>query len=276
VILPDRTPFSTDKYLPFTIGSGATGVLLLHGYLGTPAEVRGIAESLSRNGTTNHGILLPGFGKDIANLGSVTQINWLSTAETAWQSISSRHPRRVIVGYSMGGAVAIQLAVKHSPDALVLIAPFWKAPGVLAPLVSVFKHIIRVIRPFQFVDFENEEIRSYFEGMYPNMDLENPANQKFARENFVIPLASVDEVLRLGKSAYEAAARISVPILIIQGQQDMIVRPSNTKSLVRQIPACQVEYAEIPGAHDLISEESENHHLVVDLIQEFIEVNAGE
>ena len=276
MIVPNRTPFSTNKYLPFTIGSGATGVLFLHGYLGTPAEVRGIADTLSRNGTTNHGILLPGFGRDIANLGSVTRNNWLSTGETAWQSIRSRHPRRVIVGYSMGGAVAIQLAVKHPPDALVLIAPFWKAPGVLAPLVSVFKHIVQVIRPFQFINFENEEFRSYFESMYPEMELEDPANQRFARENFVIPLSSVDEVLKLGKSAYKAAAKINRPTLIIQGQQDPIVRPSMSRSLVSQIPACQVEYAEIPGAHDLISEESENHHQVVDLIQEFIEVNAGE
>ena len=52
----------------FTLPGGRPAALLLHGFLGTPAEMRGLGEALHEQGWTVYAPLLPGFGSDIETL----------------------------------------------------------------------------------------------------------------------------------------------------------------------------------------------------------------
>lgn len=263
-------PYSSKEHQPFVLGTGPIGVLWIHGFLGTPAEVRDMADALALNETSNHGILLPGFGKDIDRLGEVTYADWLEAAESAWNVVRSDHLINIIIGYSMGGAIAIHLAVSQPPDALILVAPYWKAPGILHPLVLIFKHVLKEIRPFQFADFKNRDTRRYLESTYTGLDLDSPTGQKYAKKNFMIPLSSVDEVLKLGKNAYSKVSQITCPTLILQGEQDKIVRPDDTQIMVNQIPKNLARYIELSGGHALLDPDSASNKGVIELVQKFI------
>lgn len=256
---PDPTPpapmfFSEPEHQPFVIGSGRTGALLLHGFMGTPAEMRPLASELAAVGLGACGPLLPGFGADIARLPQMDRRQWLAAAQGAWGDVRAAHAQTVLIGFSMGGALALHLAAAHPPDALVLIAPFWRAGGWQFNLLPVLRHVVPSIAPFQKADFTNPEVHAQLTAIAPDIDLSDPETQRFLREEVRLPLSVLDELRRLGKEAYELAATVRVPTLVIQGQQDALVAPEASRQLAARLPLAT--YTEVPGDHGLMHPDS--------------------
>jgi carboxylesterase len=266
--LPELIPYRGAEHLPFEIGEGQSGVLLLHGFTGTPAEMRPLGDKLAQNGLRSVGILLPGFGPDIVNLNRQSQQGWLSAAEQAWQNLQSTSPVSILVGYSMGAAIAIQLALTAPPDLLVLISPFWKAPGLLPALLPIAKIIVPNLRPFRRADFSDPRLRHMFSKMLPSANLDDARVQQTIRDQFVLPLAAMHEVLQMGKRSYQLGPRLQTQILVIQGKRDPVVRPQETRKLVSRLPSRLTKAIEVDAGHDLIMEGSTSLSQVANMILE--------
>ena len=116
--------YSAPEHQPFALGEGPVGALLLHGFPGTPAEMRPLGEKLAAAGWAAYGPLLPGFGPQIATLGKKTRHDWLAAAQEKWQQVQARHQTAVLIGLSMGGALAL-----NDPD------KGWLGPGAVADAV---------------------------------------------------------------------------------------------------------------------------------------------
>src|SRR3954470_20421448 len=91
----------------FDFGEGSSRALLIHGFLGSPRDMRPLAEALNAAGVAARGVLLPGFGPDIARLSRVQAEEWLDAARKAWHDVRRGAERATLVGFSMGGAVAL-------------------------------------------------------------------------------------------------------------------------------------------------------------------------
>jgi carboxylesterase len=263
-------PYSGPEHQPFQLGDGPNGALLIHGFPGTPAEMRGIGGVLAENGWHAHGPLLPGFGPDIVNLSERRRQDWLSVMQAEWEALHSSHQACALIGYSMGGALALHLAERLPPDKLVLIAPFWRLPGLLPRLVPIFKLVMPEMRPFKDADFDDAEVRAGFERLMPEVDLKHPEVQTYLREEVTLPLSVVHEVFRLGAEARRLARSVAVPTLVIQGRDDHMVRPDLTQMLVERLGSEAVTYQEIAGGHELIHEYSEQKTLVAELTADFL------
>jgi carboxylesterase len=252
--------------------------LLIHGFPGTPAEVRGIGAALAGNGWHARGPLLPGFGPDIVTLADKRRTDWLEAVGAEWGALLAEHDPCVLVGFSMGGALALNLAQRYPPDRLVLIAPFWRLPGLLPRLVPVLKLVMPEMRPFKDADFDAPEVQAGFQRLLPDVDLDDPQVRDYLREELTLPLSVIDEVFRLGAEAHRLARTVSVPTLVIQGRDDQMARPELTRKLVERLgdgPADgQVVYREIGGPHELIHEGSEQQAEVIELITDFLNWNS--
>jgi carboxylesterase len=242
--------FSEPEHRPFEMGAGPAGALLIHGFMGTPAEMRPLAERLIAAGLSVRGPLLPGFGPDVPRLAQMDRGQWLATAAADWAEVLAAHEQAVLIGFSMGAAVALHLAAVNPPDALILIAPFWRAGGWQFGLLPLLRHVVPSIAPFEKADFSDPDVRRQMATMAPGVDLEDEATQQFLREEVRLPLSVLDELRRLGKEAIETAPSIQVPTLVIQGQQDAVVDPRHTKQLVDRLP--RVTYRPIPGDHSFM------------------------
>lgn len=269
-MLSELIPFRDAEHLPFEIGKGQSSVLLLHGFTGTPAEMRPLGEKLAQDGFRSIGIMLPGFGPDIINLNQRKQRDWLSAAEQTWQQITYASQRSILVGYSMGASIAIQVAVAAPPDLLVLISPFWRAPGLLPGLVPVAKRIVPNLRPFRNANFEEPRLRHMFSKMLPTANLDDATVQQTIRDEFVLPLSAIDEVLRMGRRSYHLASQLQTKTLVIQGKHDIVVRPQETRRLVSRLPANLTTSIEIDAGHDMILENSESLAQVANIILEAV------
>src|SRR5688572_15481652 len=117
--------YAEPEHQPFLIPGGSSRALLIHGFLGSPRDVRPLAEELAAAGVTARGVLLPGFGDQIDRLRGVKARQWLETARDAWEETRDGAQRATLIGFSMGGAVALRLAAEAglAPDQLILLAP---------------------------------------------------------------------------------------------------------------------------------------------------------
>jgi carboxylesterase len=272
--LEELKPYQSPEHQPFQLGQGPGGVLLIHGFPGTPAEVRGIGKALAENGWHARGPLLPGFGPDIITLAEKRRVDWLEAVGAEWGALLAEHDPCVLIGFSMGGALALHLAQRLPPDRLVLIAPFWRLPGVLPRLVPVLKGVMPEMRPFKDADFDTPEVQAGFQRLLPDVDLDDPQVRDYLREKITLPLSVIDEVFRLGAEAHRLAKAVSVPALVIQGRDDRTVRPELTRKLAERLGDGQADgqaiYREIGGPHELIHENSEQQAEVIELIIDFL------
>src|SRR5437588_11627070 len=95
-------------------------VLLLHGLTGTPLDMRPIADALVADGYTVSAPLLPGRGTRPADMETLSWEDWMSGALSAYDDLQAGHREIVVGGLSAGGTMALDLALRRRPAALLL------------------------------------------------------------------------------------------------------------------------------------------------------------
>jgi len=247
--------FYTDsEHEPFLFEAGPSRALLIHGFLGSPRELRPLARELTDAGVTARGVLLPGFGADIARLGTVQAKEWLAAARGAWEETREGASRTTLIGFSMGGAVALRLATETglAPDQLILLAPHWKFADRRAVVLPMAKYLIREFKPFGRIDFDSPDMRRMLTEMAPGADLDDPEVRHKLRNSATIPTCALDQLRRVGVSAAARASRISAPTTIVQGLQDSTTLPAYSRHLAARMGA---DLREIPGDHLIVDPE---------------------
>lgn len=243
--------FQGEEHRAFTLSGGRAVVLLVHGFPGTPAELRPLAESLHRAGWTVHGLLLPGHGAQIETLFDHSHTDWLTAVQTTLADLQRSAQPVLLIGYSLGAALALQAAVVQPPTALALLAPFWRLGTTWQQWVGfLLKPIFRRVRPFQKTNFTNPQVRHGLTNLLPEINLDDPEVQQTLRQ-LTIPTRIFEELYRVGQGAYRAAPRAVWPTLIVQGRQDEVVRPELTRQLTKRLPG-PLRYREVPSGHYMI------------------------
>jgi carboxylesterase len=112
---PDTAPFAAD--------GGPVGVVVSHGFTGTPASVRAWAEHLAAAGFAVRLPLLPGHGTDWRDANRTTWPQWYGAIEDAYTDLGSRCSTVFACGLSMGGTLVLRLAEQQPVAGLVLVNP---------------------------------------------------------------------------------------------------------------------------------------------------------
>jgi len=245
--------YQGEEHRPFCWNGGAAAALLVHGFPGTPAEMRPLGQALHRAGWTAHGLLLPGFGAQIETLPEKRFGEWAAAVRDSLIELRREHSAVVLVGYSMGGALALQVAARDSRElaGVVLISPFWqlgtRGQQLLWPAIRL---LLRQIRPFEKADFDDPELRRSILQFMPEADLDDEETRRFVR-SISLPTRTLDELRKAGRAAFRNAPAVALPTLVVQGTRDEVVRPEHTRRLIERISG-RVSYRELGAGHDLI------------------------
>lgn len=246
--------FQGQEHQPFFWQAGQPAALLVHGFMGTPAEMRPLGQAFQVAGWTVQGLLLPGFGRQLDSLFQRRYPEWIEAADAALAALQAQHWPVVLVGYSMGAAVALNVAARRPPSGVILVAPFWRVGTPIQRLIyQVLKRIFRRPQPFKKADFADPRLRELFAGLLPDLNLDDPTAQEAIRQ-LRVPASFADQVFAVGKAAGRAAARVSAPALIIQGLEDEAVRPAATRQLLQSLSG-PVQYLELAADHELVRPE---------------------
>jgi carboxylesterase len=130
--------------------SDAPAVLIIHGAGDTPQTVRYLANALFEHGYHVDAPLLSGHGREIADFRRVRADDWMADVRTAYVDLTQSHDWVAVIGVSMGGALAVQLAAEQ-PDipALGLVAPYLAMPVKIdraAKLSRIWGIVMPIVR----------------------------------------------------------------------------------------------------------------------------------
>jgi len=245
-------PFNGHEHFDFTFSGAKPAALLVHGFPGTPAEMRPLAKALHERGWTVRGLLLPGFGSDLDTLPVRRAEDWTDALKNALLELRAQHDPVMVVGNSMGASLSLGVVEQIPIDGLVILSPFWRLSSAVWPLLPLIRRLIPSLKPFRWMklNYQDSRVRGVLQKFFPKIDPDDPKDQQAMRQ-FRLPLGIFDEIRRAGATAYRAAARVGIPLLAIQGTCDPIARKKLTRLLLRQY-AGPVNYAEVDGEHDLL------------------------
>ncbi len=234
--------FAGAAHQPFDFAPAASnpqqqriGALLLHGFMGTPKELRPLGQALAANGIRAVAPLLPGFGPNVPDLPRTTADDWSQAVDGAWATVRSESDATLLLGFSFGAALALQTASQFPPDALVLISPYVRLidlpSWLLVAGLPVLKRTIKTFSPYAKADFQDPEVRRFFHEMDPTFDLDDKRTQDLLRERSTIPFSVIDELRRATDRGRKAASSVSAPTLLVQGTRDDTSTVARTRVL---------------------------------------------
>jgi carboxylesterase len=178
--------------------------------------MRGLALALADAGFTVEMPLLPGHGTDVADLVPTRWEDWSAAAERAYLDLAARSDTVVVVGLSMGGALAVWLA-EHHPEiaALALVNPMVTAPD--ADTIGLVQAMIDngdELAPGVGSDIAME---GTLESAYPELPLR-------AALSLFAGVAEVESELE----------SVTCPVLVFTSTQDHVVDPKSSTLLVER------------------------------------------
>ena len=129
---------------PFRHDAGTLGVLMSHGFTGSPASMRPWGEYLAERGYSVSVPRLPGHGTIWQDLNRTGWDNWYDELDAELTALLQRCDRVAICGLSMGGALALRLAELRPDDvaALVVVNPAIAARDWRLRFVPMLKHVV--------------------------------------------------------------------------------------------------------------------------------------
>lgn len=206
-ILAGAEPFSHD-------GDGNAGVLVLHGFTGNPSSMRGLAEAFAAAGYHVELPLLPGHGTTIEDMLATTWTHWTDEVERAYQQLAERASEIAVAGLSMGGSLALWVAMQHQEiRGLVCINP------ATAPLGDEIMDMVR-------------EAQAGGAALMPGIgnDIADPDEQEIAYDG--TPLAPLLSFVTEGLEPMTARyGELQMPLRLFTSRQDHVVQPSDSVHL---------------------------------------------
>ncbi|MBI3890832.1 MAG: alpha/beta fold hydrolase [Candidatus Wallbacteria bacterium] len=201
---------------PFRLPGGPDGVLLLHGFTGSPADVRPLGEFLHAKGLTVAAPLLPGHATEPADLNRVTWQDWYATARGAFEELRRDCKHVFASGLSMGGALALHLAAHHPLDGVATLATGLRPKDWRIPLVGLIKHVMA------------------FEAKRGGEDIKDPAARNGFTGYQVWPTSGVHELVRLNQHVREDLPEVDCPLLVMHARDDHTVPVEDAQILFEE------------------------------------------
>ncbi|MFN2582600.1 MAG: alpha/beta hydrolase [Candidatus Dormibacteria bacterium] len=211
-------PFDAAAVAPWSLGDGSRGVLLVHGFAGTPPELRRLGEHLAANGWYCFAPALPGHALTPEDLHHSTWREWAAAVRAGLDEVAARCAGVAVAGQSMGGALALHCAATDMRvQAVASLATPVRLPGQLQHLLPVISRVVRWHRPGSDVDLWDptavEELYSY--GLRSTR--------------------AILELKRLLAAVSDELAQIRAPVLVIHGARDRTIDPRSADELERRL-----------------------------------------
>jgi len=187
------------------------GCLLIHGFGDTAALMKPMATYLDTQGIGTKAITLPGHGTSLGEFANISSQKLLATVEREFAKLKQGFDSVVIVGFSMGGLLALQLATLRDVEGIVTIcAPAFPRGGLLG------EKTIKLVAKLGTVIGAN----------FPKMGMTS-LSDKTLSEYLVgyksYPSRSVLRLIELMEMTRMVLKRVNAPIMVVQSRRDDVI-----------------------------------------------------
>jgi carboxylesterase len=198
------------------------GVLVLHGFTGSPASVRPWAEHLHEAGYAVSVPRLPGHGTRWQDLNRTTYADWYAEAENAFEKLSSDCDSLVVAGLSMGGCLALDLAERRGREVVGLV--------LVNPIVNSERRDIRLLPLLK-------RVVPAFPGI--SNDIKKPGSDEVAYTR--TPLRAAHSMFQAIKVVRSRLPEVTQPLLLFRSRTDKVVDPSSGRIIMSTVSSVDLE-----------------------------------
>lgn len=231
----------------FFFKGSETGILLSHGFIGTPQSVRFLGEELAKRGYTVMAPRLKGHGTHYLDMEQCRYMDWYESLAEGYEELSRHCTKIIIMGQSMGGTLALWLAAqKQEVDGVVLINP--------ALTIPAFDYV-RQEADLRFID---EDI--------PDIKAKNIHEITYTKA----PVKAIRQLQKLMSLTPEKLKDVHCPVLGFKSAIDHVVPPENTDFIMEQISSVQKESITLHDSYHVASMDNDKE-LIVKKTHSFIE-----
>jgi carboxylesterase len=221
-VLPGAEPYSHE--------GGPTGVLLCHGFTGSPQSLRPWGEYLASEGLTVSLPRLPGHGTTWQEMNRTRWEDWYAEVDRAFGELQAATSEIFVMGLSMGACLALRLAEVNGAavSGLVLVNPSITADTKLFLLAPVLKVIIPSLK-----------------GIANDIKKEGSTELAYDRT----PTRAAATLPGLWKVTQRDLNKIAAPTLAYHSANDHAVGPASLEILRKAMPATQLEVIDCPNSY---------------------------
>ena len=239
---------------PFLIKgqSRKLGVVLIHGYMAAPLEVKELALYLSRKGLWVYAPRVKGHGTSPEDLATRSYQQWTDSVDDGYAIIQNFCKKVVVGGFSNGAGLALDLASRvNGIEGVFAVCPPLRLQDIsskLVPAVDVWNRLMSRVR----LDDARKE--------FVENDPENP-HINYLRN----PISGVKELERLMDTVERKLTQIKMPVLVIQSHGDPVVNPKGSKRIFDNLGSVNKTYTLFNfGRHGiLLGEGAQRVHRVI-------------
>ena len=206
---------------PFRHDGSSTGVLLCHGFTGSPHSLRPWAEYLAAAGLSVSLPRLPGHGTTWQEMARTRWGDWYAELDRAFEELRARTDEMFVMGLSMGGCLALRIAEVRGKavTGLVLVNPSVTADTklfALAPLLKLFVPSLKGV----------------------GSDIKKPGVTEGAYDR--VPVRAAATLPGLWRATQDQLGEITQPVLVYRSTEDHVVGPASLAVLEQALPPDQL------------------------------------
>lgn len=250
-IIPTAEPF-------FFLGDRSKpACLLIHGFTGTPKEMRWMGEYLNQKGFTCLGVRLAGHATIPEDMIASRWTDWTASVEGAYSLLRGVTDNIFLAGLSMGGILALLMSTRLDVKGVVAMSTPYKLPD--DPRLRHIEWISKIVA--YMPKSEGEPGSGWFDKEAWNEHVSYPMN----------PVRSIGELNKLLGEMRAALPKINVPVLLIHSRDDKYVAPESMEMIyVDLLNASDKKKLYIAGSGHVITRDAARRQ-VFEAAAEFIQ-----
>lgn len=240
---------------PFSADGGPIGILLSHGFTGSPASMRPWGEFFAAAGHTVRVPRLPGHGTTWQDMNTTGWDDWFGELETTALELSERCEFVAMCGLSMGGGLSLRMAQLH-PDII-------KAVVLVNPAVGLKRLDIK------FAPFLSRVLPSI-----PGVgnDIKKPGVDEIGYDK--VPLKALASQLKGWAQTRADLAKVTQPLLYLHSTEDHVVDDLSATLILNGVSSKVAEYVRLRNSYHVATIDHDAP-LIFDTSLTFIEAAAG-
>ena len=229
--------------------NGRIGLLMLHGFLGSPLSSHPMAQYLAEHGVTVHCPLLPGHGHYPDKLYKIPRQAWVEEAQEAFETAKTLCDELFLMGHSMGAVLGANLCLQN-PDVrgLIMLTPIYEAPDDRLNWMRYLRYVMPWFYPHKMRSMQ-KLVRERVLDFDATIDFDDPRFQqnelpKVSR----VPTGSLAEMVEMAVYGRTLWPQLKTPSIIFRGGHDPAVKPGTIDKLYEMLPGPDKQLKTFPEA----------------------------
>ncbi|WP_057915048.1 alpha/beta hydrolase [Peribacillus muralis] len=222
----------------FFIPGNSIGILICHGFNGTPQSVRYLGENFAAKGFTVFAPRLAGHGTDEAEMETSDYQQWIQDVEMAYAKLKQTCTNVFVIGQSMGGALVLDLATKVACDGILTINAALQVP--------------------EYEKYCNKTVPRFIPEGKP--DIKAVDSKEIAYDR--VPIKAVNQLLDIMKHTGAQLQKITCPLILFHSPEDHVVPDRCSHHIYETVLSDDKEMVSLDNSYHVASLDHDKDYII--------------